>query len=94
MISHYLGIQNGFIEDKGKEYDHIYLGEILFKFPECVDRKHKSYDSYVGLYKQLARKLNSINSEPKFKVLESSLTYQDLLRSFRLDDKVREFYKI
>ena len=94
MISHYLGILNGFIEDKGKEYDHIYLGEILFKFPECVDRKHKSYDSYVGLYKQLARKLNSINSEPKFKVLESSLTYQDLLRSFRLDDKVREFYKI
>jgi hypothetical protein len=94
MISHYLGIQNGFIEDKGKEYDHIYLGEILFKFPECVDRKHKSYDSYVGLYKQLARKLNSINPEPKFKMLESSLTYQDLLRNFGLDDKVREFYKI
>lgn len=94
MISHYLGIQNGFIEDKGKEYDHIYLGEILFKFPESVDKKHMSYDSYVGLYKQLARKLNTINSEPKFKMLESSFTYQDLLRNFRLDDKVREFYKI
>ena len=92
MISHYLGIQNGFIEDKGKEYDHIYLGEILFKFPEGVDKKHKSYDSYVGLYKQLARKLNSINSEPKFKMLESSLNYQDLLRNFGLDDKVRKFY--
>lgn len=94
LISHYLGIQNGFIEDKGKEYDHIYLAEMLFKFPEGVDKGHKSYDSYVGLYKQLARKLNSINSVPKFKMLESSLTYQDLLRNFRLDDKVREFYKI
>ena len=94
MISHYLGIQNGFIEDKGKEYDHIYLGEILFKFPESVDKNHMSYVSYVGLYKQLARKLNSINPEPKFKMLDTSLTYQDLLRNFRLDDNVREFYKI
>lgn len=99
MISHYQGIQKGFIEDKGKEYDHIYLGEILFKFPigedkKGVDNGHKSYNSYVDLYKQLARKLNSLNAEPKFKMLESSLTYQDLLRNFGLDDKVREFYKI
>ena len=94
MISHYLGIQNGFIEGKWKDYDHIYLAEILFKFPEAVDKEHKSYDSYVGLYKQLARKLNSINSVPKFKMLDTSLTYQDLLRNFRLDDNVREFYKI
>ena len=94
MISHYLGIKNGFIEDKGKEYDHIYLGEILFKFPECMDKGHKSYDSYVGLYKQLARKLNRIYSEPKFKMLESSLTYQDLLRDFELDEMVRKFYEI
>ena len=94
MISHYLGIKNGFIKDKGKEYDHIYLGEILFKFPECMDKGHKSYDSYVGLYKQLARKLNRIYSEPKFKMFESSLTYQDLLRDFELDEMVRKFYEI
>lgn len=94
MISHYLGIQNGFLESKGKEYDHIYLGEILFKFPEDVDKGHAAYDSYVSLYKQLARKLNSINTEPKFKVLETSLSYQEVLRNFDLDHWVKDFYRM
>ncbi len=94
MISHYLGIQNGFIKDQGKEYDYIYLGEILYKFPEDVDKGHKSYNSYVGLYNQLACKLNSLNAEPNFKMLESSFTYQDLMCNFKLDQKVRDFYQL
>ena len=94
MISHYLGIQNGFIKDKGKEYDYIYLGEILYKFPEDVDKGHKSYNSYVGLYNQLAYKLNSLNAEPNFKMIESSFTYQDLMCNFKLDQKVRDFYQL
>lgn len=94
MVSHYQGIQKGFLENEGKKFDHIYLGEILFKFIGDVDKGHILYNSYVDLYKQLAHKLNSINVEPKFKVLEQSLTYQDMLHDFDLDPLVREFYKI
>jgi hypothetical protein len=94
MISHYQGIQKGFIEENGKDFDHIYLAEILFKFPEDVDKGHKSYNSYVGLYNQLARKLNKLNAEPKFKMFESSLSYQDVLRDFKLDPSVKEFYRL
>ena len=94
MISHYQGMQKGFIGSAEDKYDHIYLGEILFKFPEEVDAKHNSYNSYVGLYKQLAQKLNSINTCKKFKVIETSLSYQDVLKDFDLDTNVREFYAL
>lgn len=94
MISHYLGIQNSFIEGDGKNYDHIYLGEILFKFSEDVDKGHKSYNSYVDLYKQLARKLNMIKAESKLKVLETSLSYQEVLCDFDLDQSVKKFYRL
>ena len=94
MISHYQGVQKGFIGSAEDKYDHIYLGEILFKFPEEVDAKHNSYNSYVGLYKQLAQKLNSINTCKKFKVIETSLSYQDVLKDFDLDTNVREFYAL
>ena len=94
MISHYQGVQKGFIDSAEDKYDHIYLGEILFKFPEEVDAKHNSYNSYVGLYKQLAQKLNSINACKKFKVIETSLSYQDVLKDFDLDPDVREFYAL
>lgn len=94
MISHYQGVQEGFIDSAKDKYDHIYLGEILFKFSEKVDAKHNSYNSYVGLYKQLAQKLNSINACKKFKVIEDSLSYQDVLKGFKLDQNVHEFYAL
>lgn len=94
MISHYQGVQKGFIGSTEDKYDQIYLGEILFKFPEEVDAKHNSYNSYVGLYKQLAQKLNSINACKKFKVIEASLSYQDVLKDYDLDPDVREFYAL
>lgn len=94
MISHYQGVQKGFIDSAEDKYDHIYLGEILFKFPKEVDAKHNSYNSYVGLYKQLAQKLNSINTCKKFKVIETSLSYQDVLKDLYLDTNVRKFYAL
>lgn len=94
MISHYQGVQKGFIGSTEDKYDQIYLGEILFKFPEEVDAKHNSYNSYVGLYKQLAQKLNSMNTYKKFKVLDTSLSYQDVLKDYDLDPDVREFYAL
>lgn len=119
MISHYQGVRKESFRTSEDGFAHIYLGEILFKFPEDVDNRHESYDSYSGLYRQLACalnnlkfsvfpiidklyrllrkfacKLNIIKARPTFKVLETSLSYQDVLRNFRLDDNVREFYKI
>ena len=118
MISHYQGVRKGFMKKEGKKYAHIYLGEILFKFPEDVDKGYESYNSYVGLYRQLACALNNlkfsvfpiidklywllrkfacklnIKVKPTFKVLETSLSYQDVLRDFELDPLVKEFYRI
>ncbi|MGN0235419.1 MAG: PGN_0703 family putative restriction endonuclease [Paludibacteraceae bacterium] len=94
MISHYQGVQKGFIDSAKDIYDHIYLGEILFKLPEKVVAKHNSYNSYVGLYEQLAQKLNYINTCNKFKVLEATLSYQDMFKDFDLDPNVRKFYDL
>lgn len=94
MISHYQGVQKGFIGSAEDIYDHIYLGEILFKLPEEVVAKHNSYNSYVGLYEQLAQKLNCINTCNRFKVLEATLSYQDVLKDFDLDPDVCKFYDL
>ena len=71
----------------------IYLGEILFHFPEEIDSRHKKFYDYTRLYKILADGLNSI-SDSKFKVLSKCLTYQDLFKSFKLDEAVRRFYSL
>lgn len=87
MISHYQGIQNGFIESIRDVFDHIYLGEILFDFGNRED-------SYFGLYPQLAKRLNEINECDRFEVLSESLTYQEVFKDFGLDPFVKEFYTL
>ncbi len=92
MVSHFLGVKNVAAEDKYKDCD-IYLGEILFKFPETVDPKHIKFNDYNRLYGILAEGLNAI-SESKFKIVGQCFTYQDVFKSFDLDETVRLFYSL
>lgn len=92
MVSHALGVRNAANEDKYKNCD-IYLGEILFRFPEEIDSGQKKFNDYTRLYKILADGLNSI-SDSKFKVISKCLTYQDIFESFKLDEAVRRFYSL
>jgi len=92
MISHYQGVRKGFMKKDGKKYAHIYLGEILFKFPEDVDKGYESYNSYVGLYRQLACALNNL----KFSVFPIIDKLYRLLRKFacKLNIKVKPTFKV
>lgn len=92
MVSHFIGVQNA-IEDKKFKGCDVYLGEILYKFPDTIDPEHKKFNDYTGLYKTLAEGLNAI-SEDKFKVIGNSLTYQDVFKSFNLDKSVKMYYNI
>ena len=99
MISHYLGVTNGF--KKGHwglsdtfncaDYQKVYLGEILFHFDDDID--NGKYDDYNALYRQLSSKLNAISKDNKLTVLPNVLSYQEIFsNSLLLDDKVKDFY--
>lgn len=94
MISHYQGIKKGFIGSDKDTFDKIYLGEILFKFGTKVDNNNEDFINYSGYYKDLAKRLNEINNDDQFKLLDESLTYQDVFKDFKLDDSVQKFYGI
>lgn len=90
MISHYLGVGNAAESKEYKGYD-IYLGEILYRFPDSIDHKGHRFRDYDHLYRVLAEGLNEL-SEGRFKTLGYCLTYQDVFKAFDLDDSVRAFY--
>lgn len=90
MISHFMGVSN--VTKEYNNYD-IYLGTILYRFPETVDPNNKKFNDYTGLYDILTEGLNSI-SESKFKVIGQCLTYQDVFKSYDLDSAVRAFYSL
>ena len=92
MISHFLGVQNVSENKQYSGYD-IYLGEILYRFPDQIDRGGEKFNDYTNLYKILAEGLNDI-SNSKFKVLKNCLTYQDVFKDFKLDQTVKIFYSI
>ena len=92
MVSHFLGVKNLADGNEYKDYD-IYLGEILYKFPESIDHAHGKFEDYDRLYKILAEGLNDL-SDGKFKVRPQCLTYQDVFKSFDLDKAVRAFYSL
>lgn len=92
VVSHFLGVRSIATDERAINED-IYLGEILFKFPEEVDTKHKKYNDYTQIYETLAKGLNSI-TDSKFKVVGHCFTYQDVFKSFDLDDAVRAFYSL
>lgn len=90
MVSHSLGVKNVANSNWYKDSD-IYLGEILYKFPESIDHAHGKFEDYDRLYKILAEGLN-VQSDGKYKILGRCLTYQDVFKSFDLDNSVRGFY--
>lgn len=92
MVSHFLGVKNAVSTGLYEDYD-IYLGEILYRFPELVDPKGNKFYDYTRLYGILAEGLNAI-SESKFKIIGHCLTYQDVFQSYDLDNAVREFYSL
>ena len=92
MVSHFLGVKNVAAGRQYKDYD-IYLGEILYRFPESVDPERNKFDDYTRLYGNLAEGLNDI-SESKLKIIGHCFTYQDVFQSYDLDNAVREFYSL
>ena len=92
MVSHFLGVKNAAETEAYKDCD-IYLGEILYRFPESVDPNHNKFNDYTRLYGILAEGLNAL-SESKFKIVGQCFTYQDVFRSFDLDDAVSLFYSL
>lgn len=92
MVSHFIGVKNITDTEAYKNCD-IYLGEILFRFPETVDPKNKKFNDYTHLYGILAEGLNSI-SDSKFKIVGQCLTYQDVFKAFDLEETVKTFYSL
>ena len=92
MISHFLGVKN--VADS-IEYANcdIYLGEILYRFPNSIDVNQRKIDDYSTLYKILAEGLNSL-TDSKFRVVSKCLTYQDVFKNYELDPSVRTFYSL
>ena len=92
MVSHFLGVKNTSEGKQYKDYD-IYLGEILFKFPDSIEDAQRKFNDYDGLYMTLAEGLNQL-SEDKFKVIDQCLTYQDVFKDNELEESVRSFYSL
>jgi hypothetical protein len=92
MVSHFLGVKNAIARKHYEDYD-IYLGEILFKFPDSIDEASQKYKDYDQMYKILAEGLNKL-SEDRFKVLNQCLTYQEVFKTFDLDERVKSFYSL
>ena len=92
MVSHFLGVKNTAAGKQFEDYD-IYLGEILFKFPDSFEDANIKFKDYIQLYNTLAEGLNQL-SEDKFKVLDQCLTYQDVFKDYDLEESVRTFYSL
>lgn len=87
MVSHYLGMKN--CKDTS---DIIYLGEILYDFK---DMPNDYFGDYKEVHQQLVTALEEIETEPqRFKVVKNILTYQDIFKNYKLDERVRELYKL
>lgn len=109
MISHYIGVTN-FVEKGEKALDprqksnfdklvklrsegaNIILGEVLFDFGDKISNGKTKFDNYSSVYMELANKLKGHTS--KLYVLPGILTYQELLKGFKLDKKVKDFYQL
>ena len=79
-----------------KKGAQIILGEVLFAFDDIVDKMDNKGETkrskYTKIYKELAKILNDKTS--KLYILPEVLTYQELLKDFKLDNKVRAFYQL
>ena len=69
---------------------NIILGEVLFDFGDKIS--NGKFDNYSSVYMELSNKLKGHTS--KLYVLPEILTYQELLKDFELDKKVKDFYQL
>lgn len=92
MISHFLGVRNA-ADDKAYKDCDIYLGEILYKFPDSIDVEGRKFQDYNQIYGILAEGLNGL-TDSKFKVIDHCLTYQEVFRNYEMEDAVRAFYSL
>lgn len=92
MISHFLGVRNAADDQAYRDYD-IYLGEILYKFPDSIDASERKFKDYNQLYGVLAEGLNSL-LDSKFKVIDHCLTYQEVFTDYKMDHAVKAFYSL
>lgn len=110
MISHYIGITNFIsrgvdaldpkqIQDfetivnlRDDAKTKIILGEVLFAFDDKVDKGKTKFSRYSSIYRDLALKLKKKSS--RLHILPEVLTYQELLKDFEIDSKVKDFYQL
>ncbi|MCR5850551.1 MAG: hypothetical protein K6G92_07545 [Bacteroidaceae bacterium] len=73
----------------------VILGEVLFDFDNKVDNAATKLLKYSSIYKDLATLLNAKKDKPSnLHVLAEVLTYQELLKGFKIDRKVKDFYQL
>ena len=97
MISHYIGSEKSY--ELNQENRTIYLGTILFDFSSLAPDSKISLEDYKICYKGLARILNSIanNHKKDIRLIDDAFTYQEFFSKvgeFKLDEDVKEFYKL
>ena len=97
MISHYIGSEKSY--ELNQENRTIYLGTILFDFSSLAPDSKNSLEDYKTCYKGLARILNSIanNHKKDIRIIDDAFTYQEFFSKvgeFKLDEDVKEFYKL
>jgi len=74
------------------EGTEIILGEVLFDFSDKISNGKTILNNYSTIYEALAKVLSAHTS--KLYVLPKILTYQELLKDFELDKKVKDFYQL
>ena len=79
----------------------VLLGEVLFSFDDTdneVDKRDKNgknkLEKYRKIYSDLAKVLKEHSCSNRMKVLPEILTYQELLKNYKLDTKVKQFYQL
>lgn len=73
-----------------KQYD-VYLGEILFRFDDTVDKNSQAFEDYNALYNSF---VSSLPDSPVIMV-KNLLTYQDVFKHYNgLSEEIKAYYKI
>lgn len=110
MISHYMGVTNFInngeeaLDPKQKpcfnelvnlrDGAKIILGEVLFAFDDKVDKGKTKFSKYSSIYRDLAKVLELKKESSRLHILPEVLTYQELLKDFKIDSKVKDFYQL
>ena len=92
MVSHCLGVNKATGSETYKDSD-IYLGTILYRFPNSIDTEGRKFEDYNQIYSVLREGLNDLFGS-KVTILKQCLTYQDVFKTYDLEDSIRTFYSL